>query len=70
VDWAAPEAMLRRIDWAHAVALRGAALEPMAVAARALGPLLQEDTRQEMMHAGSRREALALLFASPEFQRR
>ncbi len=37
---------------------------------RPLGPLLGEATRGEMMRAGSRREALALLFASPEFQRR
>ena len=70
MDWAAPEAMLRRIDWAYAVAGRGAAQDPMAMAERALGPLLKQDTRDEMMRAGSRREALALLFASPEFQRR
>jgi uncharacterized protein (DUF1800 family) len=69
-DWVAPEAMLRRIDWAYAVAGRGAALDPMAVAERTLGPLLMESTRDEMRRAGSRREALALLFASPEFQRR
>jgi uncharacterized protein (DUF1800 family) len=42
----------------------------MAVAERALGPLLGAATRDEVMRAGSRREALALLFASPEFQRR
>jgi uncharacterized protein (DUF1800 family) len=69
-DWASPEALMRRIDWAHAAAARGAGLEPMAVAERALGPLLGAATRGEIMRAGSRREALALLFASPEFQRR
>lgn len=69
-DWAGPEAMMRRVDWAWGVAARGAGLEPMAVAEQALGPLLGEATRGEMMRAGSRREALALLFAGPEFQRR
>ena len=69
-DWAGPEAMMRRIDMAYAVAGRGAGQEPMKVAEQALGPLLGAATRQEMMRAGSRREALGLLFASPEFQRR
>ena len=69
-DWAGPEAMMRRVDFAWGVAGRGAGLEPMVVAEQALGPLLGEATRGEMMRAGSRREALALLFAGPEFQRR
>ena len=69
-DWAGPEALMRRFDWAHAVAARAAGQEPMAIAERALGPLLGQAARGEMMRAGSRREALALLFASPEFQRR
>lgn len=69
-DWAGPEAVMRRVDFAWGIAGRGAALEPMAVAEQALGPLLGEVTRGEMMRAGSRREALALLFAGPEFQRR
>jgi uncharacterized protein (DUF1800 family) len=42
----------------------------MAVAEQVLGPLLGAATKREMMRAGSRREALALLFAGPEFQRR
>ena len=69
-DWAGPEAMMRRVDWAWGVASRGAGLEPMAVAEQVLGPLLGAATKREMMRAGSRREALALLFAGPEFQRR
>ena len=60
-DWAGPEAMMRRVDFAWGVAGRGAGLEPMVVAEQALGPLLGEATRGEMMRAGSRREALALL---------
>lgn len=69
-DWATPEAMMRRIDWAYSVAGRGGGLEPMAVAQASLGPLLGEATRGAIAQAGSRREALALLFAGPEFQRR
>lgn len=69
-DWASPEAMMQRIDWAHAVAARGGGLDPMQVGEASLGPLLAEATRDAMARAGSRREALAMLFASPEFQRR
>ena len=69
-DWAAPEAMMRRLDWAYAVAARGAALDPVVVAQNSLGPLLPQATREEIARAGSHREALTLLFASPEFQRR
>lgn len=70
VEWAGGEAMMRRVDWAYALAGRGGALDPDEVAARSLGPLLTENTREAMHRAGSRRDALALLLASPEFNRR
>jgi uncharacterized protein (DUF1800 family) len=69
-DWADGELLLRRADWAVAIAGRAGGLEPMAVAEGTLGPLLGPATAQAVQHAGSRREALALLLASPEFQRR
>ena len=70
-DWATPEAMLRRVDFAYAVAGRaGEQADPVALAEIALGPLLRPATQDAMRRAGSRREAVALLFASPEFQRR
>ena len=69
-DWAAPEAMMRRIDWAHSLAGRAGDTDPAAVADAALGPLLHDRTRQAMRGAGSRRDALTLLLTSPEFQRR
>ena len=69
-DWAAPEAMIRRIDWTYALAGRAAWVDPMQAAEAALGPLLRAETLDAVRHAGSRREALTLLFASPEFQRR
>jgi uncharacterized protein (DUF1800 family) len=70
-DWAAPEAMLRRIDWAYSLAGRAAEdSDPMLVAQASLGPLLRPETAYAIQHAGSRRDALTLLLTSPEFQRR
>ncbi len=69
-EWGGPEAILRRVDWAYSVSGRMNALDPDAIASTALGPLLRPATQQAMQHAGSRRDAVALLFASPEFQRR
>ena len=69
-DWAGPEALLRRIDWAYAVAGRLDEPDPAEVAEASLGPLLQPATLEAMRRAGSRRDALTLLLTSPEFQRR
>jgi uncharacterized protein (DUF1800 family) len=69
-DWSGPEAMMRRVDWAYGVAGRGGELDAMVVAGAALGPLLQAETLEQLRRAGSRRDALTMLFASPEFQRR
>ena len=70
VDWAGPEAMMRRVDWAYGVSGRAAALDPAAVAEASLGPLLTDATAAAIHRAGSRRDGLTLLFTSPEFQRR
>jgi uncharacterized protein (DUF1800 family) len=40
------------------------------VAEATLGPLLKAETAQSIRRAGSLREAMTLLLASPEFQRR
>jgi uncharacterized protein (DUF1800 family) len=69
-DWAAPEAMLRRIDWASGFAGRIGDGDVMQVADNTLGPLLRAETSEAIRHAGSRREAMTLLLTSPEFQRR
>lgn len=70
-DWATPEGMLRRIDFAYSVAGRaGAQADPVALADATLGPLLRPATQDAIRRAGSRRDAVALLLASPEFQRR
>jgi len=70
VDWSGPEAMMRRIDWAYAVAGRIGDRDPVALAEASLGPLYRPATKDAMAHAGSRREAMTLLLTSPEFQRR
>jgi uncharacterized protein (DUF1800 family) len=69
-DWAAPEAMMRRIDYAHGLAGRVQDADPMLVADATLGPLLRPETAYAVQHAGSRRDALTLLFSAPEFQYR
>lgn len=69
-DWAAPEAMIRRVDWAYAVAGRMQGTDAAELAEASLGPLLQATTLDAIRHAGSRRDALTLLLSSPEFQRR
>ena len=69
-DWAGPEAMVRRVDWAYGFAGRADMLDPASVAEVSLGPLLTDDTGQAIRRAGSRRDGLTLLFTSPEFQRR
>ena len=69
-DWAAPEAMLRRIDWASGFAGRIGSRDVVEIADTALGPLLRPETREAISRAGSRRDAMTLLLTSPEFQRR
>jgi uncharacterized protein (DUF1800 family) len=69
-DWAAPEAMMRRVDWAYGLAGRCQSIDPERLAETALGPAVQPATLMQMRHAGSRRDALTLLLTAPEFQRR
>ncbi|HYZ24458.1 MAG TPA: DUF1800 family protein, partial [Rhodopila sp.] len=69
-DWAAPEAMLRRIDWANGFAARVGDRDVAETAASTLGPLLRPETLAVIRHAGSRHDAMTLLLTSPEFQRR
>ena len=60
-----------RLDIANNFAERIAdRVGPDAVLATALGPLASPETRQAIARAESRPQALALLFMSPEFQRR
>lgn len=68
--WATPEPLMQRLDLAYETAGRHARLAPMEVLETALGPLARAETRQAVQRAGSTRDAIALLFVSPEMQRR
>ncbi|MES2985211.1 MAG: DUF1800 domain-containing protein [Pseudomonadota bacterium] len=69
---AGPEAVLRRIEWAKDAAGRlSATAAPFAqLAQRAIGPIMSAPTRAALASARDQREGIALLLASPEFQRR
>ena len=70
-DWMSPEALMRRVEWLRALAARlPRSLSPEAVAAQTIGPVMSARTGEMIAAAPSGEEALALLFASPEFQRR
>lgn len=69
-DWASGDAMMRRVDWAYDLSARAGRHDPLAVAEAVLGPGLSATTREAVARAGSRREGLTLLLASPEFLRR
>jgi uncharacterized protein (DUF1800 family) len=70
-DWAAPEALMRRVDWAYTIAGRaGRGVDAAQAVETALGPLARAETVTEMRRAGSMRDALTLLLGSPEFMHR
>jgi uncharacterized protein (DUF1800 family) len=69
--WISPEAVLRRAEWCQAFAGRlPDPPDPVAIAAASLGEALPEETLQAIRRAPDRRIGLALLLASPQFQRR
>ncbi|MCK9367718.1 MAG: DUF1800 domain-containing protein [Metallibacterium scheffleri] len=69
-DWVAPDALWKRVQVAEAMAERvpRAGLDPHALAAGVLGTSLRGDTRTAIRRAEAPEQAVALLFASPEFQ--
>jgi len=69
--WIGPEASLRRIEWSMALARRlPRDLSPLLLAEATIAPVAARDTMLAIERAADVQEALALLFASPEFQRR
>jgi len=70
-DWIGAEALLQRIDLARFFA-RGVhtLFDPADLLENTIGPVASKDTRAAVTRAGSTQEAIALLFSSPEFQRR
>jgi len=72
-SWAVPEQLMRRVDWAQEIAGRADAGQrvplPQLVEAL-LGPLARAETVAAARRAGSAQEAVLLVLASPEAQRR
>jgi uncharacterized protein (DUF1800 family) len=70
-SWVGPEAVLRRAEWAQAYADQaGHEIDPVALTDAVLGDTIKPDQRSVIAHAESRTTALAMLLASPAFQRR
>ena len=70
-DWASPDAVLKRLDFASTLAERvGQAGRPRERAQAVLGERMSTDTALSISRAESAEQGLTLLFMSPEFQRR
>jgi uncharacterized protein (DUF1800 family) len=70
-EWVSPEAVLRRAEWCQSFAKRlPDPSDPLELAAASYGDALPEETLQAIRRAPSRRIGVALLLASPHFQRR
>ncbi len=65
------DGLSQRLDVANQLARRiAASADPKAVFEETLAPIASAETRQTITRAEARPQALALLFMSPEFQRR
>lgn len=68
--WAAPDALLRRVEVAGRLASLAPAADPRQLAARVLPGVLSPATASAIARAESPAEGVALLLVSPEFLRR
>lgn len=80
--WLAPRQLLERVEWGAAMAHRAARGDGVGMAGginggpisdhalAILGPILSQATHRRLTVTADRSQALALLLASPEFQRR
>ncbi|MCD2175309.1 DUF1800 domain-containing protein [Rhizobium sp. C4] len=67
--WAAPNALVKRFDYALQLAGQPKTPpEPMELASALFGPALKSDMQTAIKRAASRREALAMIVMSPEIQ--
>jgi uncharacterized protein (DUF1800 family) len=70
-SWAAPDALVRRVELAQRLASRGGdRLDPRALGHALMGSSLSTDTAAAIARAESVPTAVALLLVSPDFQRR
>ncbi|PON11736.1 hypothetical protein C2W62_43260 [Candidatus Entotheonella serta] len=69
--WMAPEALLRRIEWLRAIAVRVPGTVKSAVLLdQLIGPVASAETKRMVELAPSGDAAVALILAAAEFQRR
>ena len=70
--WLTGDLVFKRVEWAEALAQRVARadIDPAAIGDACLGPLFSSDSRDAVRRAESPAQAMAILFSSPEFQRR
>jgi uncharacterized protein (DUF1800 family) len=68
--WLAPDSLTNRLDLAEHLANLSKVENPIQHAESLIGPSLSANTRTAISRAGSRKQALALLLMSPDFQRR
>jgi uncharacterized protein (DUF1800 family) len=70
-DWMGAEALLQRVDFARFAARNiHTRVDPVELMQDTIGPVATSGTRDAVTRAGSAEDAITLLFASPEFQRR
>lgn len=70
-SWAAPDALMRRVEMAQRLAARmGGRIDARQIAPRLFPAVLHPDTAEQVEKAESPASALALLLASPDFLRR
>lgn len=70
-DWLGPDALRKRVEWASEMGrTTGGQVDARSLARQAWGDALSANTRTQIDRADSGAQALALLLASPEFQRR
>jgi uncharacterized protein (DUF1800 family) len=69
-DWMGPEGLMRRVDWSYTFAAGLGQADLPAITQAALGPFASASLVDAMRGAGSVRDALTLLFTSPEFMYR
>ncbi|HMA06534.1 MAG TPA: DUF1800 family protein, partial [Ramlibacter sp.] len=68
--WAAPDALMRRVELAQRIASQARAVDARALAPRLLPGSLSPATAEAIARAESPASGLALLLVSPEFLRR
>ena len=69
-EWLGPVALLQRLRWIARLTGKIRDRTAAGFLGRALGPLASEQTRKVVLAASNREEGLALVLASPEFNRR